>query len=95
MGTIVSLTSTTGILPLDIWICDSCDSTATCVYYDTTSSLPYSFTLPSEYENNIIYAIRVIDDTGCIYCNSVSALTLQYQDGGYAEFQDGDEFDFQ
>ena len=68
MGTIVSLTATTGTPPLDIWICDSCETTATCVYYDTTSSLPYSFTLPSEYENYSVYAIKVIDKTGCSYC---------------------------
>jgi hypothetical protein len=68
MGTIVSLTSTTGVLPLNIWICDSCDSAATCVYYGTTSSLPYSFTLPPEYENYSVYAIKVIDNTGCSYC---------------------------
>jgi hypothetical protein len=54
MATLVSLTATTGTLPLDIWICDSCASTATCVYYSTTSTLPYTFTLPSEYENNAV-----------------------------------------
>lgn len=68
MATSVSLTATTGTLPLDIWICDSCESTATCVYYDTTNTLPYTFTLPSEYENNAVYAIKVIDDLGCSYC---------------------------
>lgn len=68
MATSVSLTATTGTLPLDIWICDSCESTATCVYYDTTNTLPYTFTLPSEYENNAVYAIKVIDDGGCSYC---------------------------
>jgi hypothetical protein len=68
MGISVSLTATTGILPLDIWICDSCLSTATCVYFDTTNVLPYSFILPSQYENNAVYAIKVIDDQGCSYC---------------------------
>lgn len=68
MGVSVSLTATTGTLPLDIWICDSCESTATCVYYNTISSLPYSFILPSQYENNAVYAIKVIDDQGCSYC---------------------------
>jgi hypothetical protein len=68
MATLVSLTATTGTLPLDIWICDSCASTATCVYYSTTSTLPYTFTLPSEYENNAVYAIKVIDNIGCSYC---------------------------
>jgi hypothetical protein len=68
MATIVSLTATTGTFPLDIWVCDSCSTTATCVYYDTTNTLPYSFTLPEEYENNAIYAIKVIDNLGCVYC---------------------------
>lgn len=68
MATLVSLTATTGTLPLDIWLCDSCASTATCVYYSTTSTLPYAFTLPSEYENNAVYAIKVIDNIGCTYC---------------------------
>jgi hypothetical protein len=68
MATLVSLTATTGSLPLDIWICDSCASTATCVYYGTTNTLPYTFTLPSEYENNAVYAIKVIDNIGCSYC---------------------------
>lgn len=68
MATLVSLTATTGTLPLDIWICDSCASTATCVYYSTTNTLPYTFTLPSEYENNAVYAIKVIDNIGCSYC---------------------------
>jgi hypothetical protein len=65
MGITVSLTATTGILPLDIWICDSCLSTATCVYFDTTNVLHYSFILQSQYENNAVYAIKVIDDQVC------------------------------
>lgn len=68
MSTLVSITATTGTPPLDIWICDSCESTATCVYYDTTNTLPYSFVLPEEYENNAVYAIKVIDNIGCEYC---------------------------
>ena len=95
MATVVTLASTTGSIPLDIWLCDSCDSTATCVYYDTTNILPYSFTVPSEYETNVTYAVKVIDSNGCIYCETASVLGKQFEDGDYFEFMDGEEFDFQ
>ena len=95
MATVVTLASTTGSLPLDIWICDSCDSTATCVYYDTTNVLPYSFTVPSEYETTAIYAIKVIDNNGCVICETNTQDDYQFQDGDTFEFQDGEIYEFQ
>ena len=67
MATQISVTATTGTLPLNLWICDTADATATCVYYDTITSLPYSFILPSVYETYSSYALKFVDVNSCIY----------------------------
>jgi len=67
MSTQISLTATTGTLPLNLWICDMSGSSATCVYYDTINTLPYSFILPSVYETYPSYTLKLIDSNGCIY----------------------------
>jgi hypothetical protein len=67
MSTQISLTATTGTLPLNLWICDMTGSSATCLYYDTIYALPYSFILPSVYETYPSYTLKLIDSNGCIY----------------------------
>jgi|APGre2960657404_1045060.scaffolds.fasta_scaffold06896_3 hypothetical protein len=67
MPTLVTLTATTGTLPLNLWICDSTGATATCIYYDTVTSLPYPFVLPTVYETYPSYALKIIDANLCIY----------------------------
>jgi hypothetical protein len=89
--TINSITS--GTSPYNIWICDTCFGT--CVYHDTITTTPYSFTLPSVYETYPSYVIKIIDDVGCVYCETSSASYKQFEDGDYFEFQDGDEYQFQ
>jgi len=94
MGQII-INSTTGVLPLDIWICDSCDSTATCVYNSTTNTLPYTVTIPSEYDTYANFYIKVIDNLNCVFCEQFSNEYKQFQDDENFEFMDGIPYDFQ
>ena len=52
-------------------------------------------TLPSVYETYSSYAVKLIDNNGCSYCEEFSISGKQFQDGDYFEFMDGVEFDFQ
>ncbi len=67
MATQISITATTGTLPLNLWLCDSSGATATCVYYDTITTLPYDFILPNVYETYPSYALKFIDANLCVY----------------------------
>jgi len=86
-------TITSGTSPYDIWVCDSCNGT--CVYIDTTNTIPYTFTLPAVYETYPSYVVKLIDNNNCVYCETASASYKQFEDGDYFEFQDGDDFQFQ
>ncbi len=57
-----------GTPPYDIWVCDECTSDNVCQYINTVTTLPYSFTLPSEYDSYYTYGVKVIDDNNCSYC---------------------------
>jgi hypothetical protein len=89
--TINSITS--GTSPYDVWICNSCSGT--CVYVDTTNTIPYSFTLPTVYETYPTYVVKIIDSNNCVYCEVASTTYKQFEDGEYFEFQDGEEYQFE
>ena len=89
--TINSVTS--GTSPYDVWICDTCYGT--CEYINTTNTIPYTFTLPSNYETYATYVVKIIDDNGCVFCETASSLYKQFEGGEYFEFQDGEEYQFQ
>jgi hypothetical protein len=93
MGTTVTVNSvTSGTSPYDIWVCDNCSGT--CQYIDTTSTLPYSFTLPAVYETYLSYVIKIVDDNGCVYCDT-QYYYKQFQDSEFFEFMDGTPYEFQ
>ncbi len=94
MATLITLNSTTGTLPLDIWICDSCDETGSCIYAGTATSLPYSFLLPELYETFPTYSIKFIDNNDCEYCNNYSEFK-QFMDSEIFEFMDDTPYEFQ
>jgi hypothetical protein len=59
----VTITSVTANTPVDIYYCNS--FSASCVFVSTVSVFPYTFTVPSPYdETNIV--IKIEDNNGCI-----------------------------
>jgi len=63
MSELVTITYVTANTPVDIYYCDS--MSASCVFVSTVSVFPYTFEVPSPYdEENIV--IKIIDDQGCI-----------------------------
>lgn len=93
MATIVTINSvTSGTSPYDIWVCDTCYGT--CQYIDTTSTIPYSFTLPAIYETYLTYVVKIIDDNGCVYCDN-ELNYKQFQNSDLFEFMDGVPYQFQ
>ena len=88
--TINSVTS--GTSPYDIWVCDTCYGT--CQYIDTTSTIPYTFTLPAIYETYSSYVVKIIDDNGCVYCDN-EIFYKQFQNSDLFEFMDGVPYEFQ
>ena len=63
MSQLVTISSVTANTPVDIYYCDS--FSANCVFVSTVSVFPYSFSVPSPYdENNIV--IKIEDNNGCV-----------------------------
>ena len=56
-----------GQIPYNIYVCDTCNG-GTCQYIATTSTIPYSFTLPPSYENFSSFFIKIVDSKNCVYC---------------------------
>jgi hypothetical protein len=93
MATIVTINSvTSGTSPYDIWVCDTCYGT--CQYINTTSTIPYTFTLPAIYETYGSYVVKIIDDNGCVYCDN-EIFYKQFQNSDLFEFMDGVPYEFQ
>lgn len=93
MATIVTINSvTSGTSPYDIWVCDTCYGT--CQYINTTSTIPYTFTLPAIYETYSSYVVKIIDDNGCVYCDN-EIFYKQFQNSDLFEFMDGVPYEFQ
>jgi len=71
MAKTVSITAITGASPYDVWVCIDCTN-SNCQYIDTitTGDLTYDFTLPSRFESLSSYTIRIIDNNGCVICNT-------------------------
>jgi len=96
MATSVTVNTSTGTFPLNIWVCNNCTtgSTNVCQYISTVNSLPYTFTLPSIYESSLNYSIKFIDSNGCIFCEEYSYFK-QFEDGDTFIFMDGTPYEFQ
>lgn len=94
MAAQIQINSTTGSLPLDIWVCDSCLVTATCTYLTTVNTLPATVTIPAMYESYPTFGIKFIDSLGCETC-TLASLDNQFQDGDTFEFMDGEPYEFQ
>ena len=69
MNQIVTITSITANIPVDVYYCDS--FSANCVFVSAVSVFPYQFEVPSPYsEDNFI--IKIIDADGCIVGDPIS-----------------------
>jgi hypothetical protein len=93
MATQITINSTTGTLPLNVWLCDSCNVGATCVYLDTINSLPITLTIPATYESYVSYGIKFVDSLGCETCE-LQSTSIQFQNGDTFEFMDGIPYEF-
>ena len=93
MAKIVTINSvTSGTSPYDVWVCDTCFGT--CQYIDTTSTIPFTFTLPEIFETYITFVVKVIDANDCVTCFEYTEYK-QYEDEIFFEFMDDIPFDFQ
>lgn len=64
MSVTVSITAITGQSPYDIYLCQS--GGTSCFYMYTTSTIPYSFVIPSPYDQSSSYMLKIIDGANCI-----------------------------
>ena len=93
MAKLVTINSvTSGTSPYDVWVCDTCFGT--CQYIDTTSTIPFTFTLPEIFETYITFTIKVIDANDCVTCYEYTEYK-QYEDEIFFEFMDDIPFEFQ
>jgi hypothetical protein len=62
----VTINGLTGTSPYDVYICQF-DGTG-CFYIDriTTSEIPYTFNIPSPYDNSDEYVLKVVDASNCV-----------------------------
>ena len=64
MPTNITINNITGTTPFDIYICD--DPITTCVYVDTITTLPYTFSVPIILDGQLSYNLKVIDEFNCV-----------------------------
>jgi hypothetical protein len=64
MPKILTINDITGSSPFNVYLCDN--PITLCVYVDTISTLPYSFTIPDVLVSQNDYTLKVMDNNGCI-----------------------------
>lgn len=64
MNVDITISTMSGTLPYSIYLCD--DPITTCLYIDNTSTLPYTFTVPSFMSTLSSFNLKIIDSNGCI-----------------------------
>jgi hypothetical protein len=62
MGIQVNINSITGQSPFNIFICDS--NGDNCIYIDKINEIPNQFEIPSPYNTQTEYKIKIIDGNG-------------------------------
>jgi len=61
----VTVNDVSGVTPVYIYICD-CVNTLDCVYMGDSSTFPYSFDIPTPFDEQSCYIVKIIDSNGCI-----------------------------
>ena len=55
--------NSTGVPPVFVYLCDN--PLTSCVYIDSVSSFPYSFDIPTPFDDQSSYNVKIIDSNGC------------------------------
>ena len=68
--TTVSVNTATGTSPFQIWVANGCGVNAQQTYISQiiSADIPYTFNLPSQYENSP-FCVKVIDSDNCEVCD--------------------------
>jgi hypothetical protein len=68
----ITINSIVGSEPYDVYLCD--DVYGGCIYSATinNSDLPFSFLVPTSFENLTTVGVKVIDDNNCEIKNTVN-----------------------
>jgi hypothetical protein len=68
----VTINSISGQTPYDVFICQS--SGVGCIYISRIENAPYSFNIPSPYDNESEYMLKLIDSNNCIISGVTSVI---------------------
>lgn len=71
MPTNILINNISGSTPFNVYLCDQLN--ITCIYIDTlpSSSLPYTFQVPTIMEGQISFNLKVIDNNGCTSTSNI------------------------
>lgn len=68
MSKYISIDAVSGVSPYDVYICDG--SGSNCFYVVTTSTIPYTFEIPTPYNDLTSYQLKLVDAQGCQIINT-------------------------
>jgi hypothetical protein len=70
MPTNITINNVTGTSPYDIYICDN--PITICIYITTTSTIPYSFDVPSILDSQNDFTVKIVDNKSCVITQIVN-----------------------
>ena len=70
MGITITINAVSGVSPYNVYICQV-DGTG-CFYIDQTSTIPFTFDIPTPYNLSTEYMVKIIDAEGCSITNTGS-----------------------
>jgi hypothetical protein len=86
MPTSITINNVSGSSPFDVYLCN--DPISTCVYIDTITTTPFTFTVPTILETLSSFNLKVVDDNNC------QVILNLYDCGEIKQFEDEDNFYF-
>ena len=63
----VTINTASGTPPFNIWMANDCTPNATTLFVDTVTVFPYTFTVPTPYQN-VPFCVKLIDSDNCEVC---------------------------
>ena len=70
MGITITINAVTGSTPYNVYICQG-DGTG-CFYIGESSTIPYTFDIPTPYNLSFDYMVKIVDAEGCVITNTNS-----------------------
>jgi len=72
MGLTITIDGITGQSPYNVYVCQSDGTGCFFINQITSGEIPYTFNIPSPYDQSTEYMVKIVDGLGCVFTSTES-----------------------